>query len=486
MLSFGMTNIPEDAPAGANAKALAKPPTGEETGRQVNYGERLYWTGDAFTPNGGACNNPCGFPGYGTLYAGSPATYRLIRRHPRVAHARAQVMNPVIANPWGWETREATPDAWVDLVRDMLEPQILDIKSHKVRGGLDYGHAGSEKVWEVREGRYWLAKAAKPLSVDTTHILVDKTTGDFAGLRYGSGDEWLDRRKCWLWTYDGEAGELYGHSRLENIRETAWRDWLDCATQLYKLAEKASGIIPVVKTPAGTFKDSTGASVTWKSNAETAINALRNARGVWFPTLAVPENRTPDNIALAKISLIDISVLDLGDQGPAIAAILSRMQHDEELMFAGYLRSPRTGMESQNGSRADSQQHTDTDTTDLELLDAQIARAFNRQVVDDVLVINFGEKARGAVWAEPAKMRDEHRETDYKILDAILADPMLRPAYIAQLDNDAITERRGIPKAAGKMIVLEDILPPIPPLRGQLPNDPNNPAPPDPNAQAQQ
>jgi hypothetical protein len=411
-----------------------------------------------------------------------------MRKHPRIAHARAQVMSPIIANAWGWETREGTPDAWVDMVRDMFEPQRMDIVENALFA-LDYGHAAFEKVWEVRDGIYWLAKN-KPLSVDTSHILVDKATGEFAGIRYGSGDEWLDRRKSWLFPYGGEAGELYGQSRLENLRETAWRDWLDCATQLYKLAEKASGIIPVVKTPAGTFKDSAGNNVTWKSNAETAINALRNARGVWFPTLAVPENRTPDNIALAKISLIDIDVLDLGDQGPAITAILSRMRHDEELMFAGYLRSPRTGMDATGGnSQADAVQHTDTDTTDPELVAAKIAMACARQAVDDVLAINKGEKARGAVWPVPAKMRDVNREVHLKILDAILADPMLRPAYIAQLDNDAMTTQFNIPKAAGKMIVLEDILPPIPPLRGQLPNDPNNPnpqTPPDPNAQAQQ
>jgi hypothetical protein len=482
MLSFGMTNIPEDAPAGANAKAIAKPPTGEETGRQVNYGERLYWTGDAFTPNGGACNNPCGFPGYGTLYAGSYATYRFMRKHPRIAHARAQVMSPIIANAWGWETREGTPDAWVELVRDMLDPHALDIKENALRGGLDYGHAGFEKVWEVRDGRFWLTKPAKPLSVDTTRILVDKATGEFAGLRYGSGDEWLDRRKCWLWTYDGEAGELYGQSRLENLREYAWSRWLDCATHLHRLGEKASGIIPVVKTPAGEFKDSTGATVKWKENATVAINSLARGKGIHFPTLAVPDNRTAENVALAKISLIDISVLDLGDQGGAIMAKLEEMNHWEDLMFAGYLRSPRTGMQSEHGSRADSQQHTDTDLNDLELMDAKIARAFNQQVVDDVLVINFGEKARGAVWAEPAKMRDEHRETDYKILDALLANPDLGTLYLESLDLDAITERRGLPKRDGKMIDLNALddeidagdesddaapLPPTPPQKPQ-------------------
>jgi hypothetical protein len=116
------------------------------------------------------------------------------------------------------------------------------------------------------------------------------------------------------------------------------------------------------------------------------------------------------------------------------------------------------------------------------LMDAKITRAFNQQVVDDVLVINFGEKARGAVWAEPAKMRDEHRETDYKILDALLANPDLGTLYLESLDIDAITERRGLPKRDGKMIDLNALddeidagdesddaapLPPTPPQKPQ-------------------
>lgn len=472
MLSFGFQNIPEEVAVPANGPN-GKPPAGERTGRQdlyALYGD-LPWAGPCFTANGSTVANPCGFPGYGRLYTGTPATYRFMRRHPRIAHARAQVTNAIAANTWSWEAREGTPDAWVKLVRDMFDCQRLDIVENALYA-LDYGWAPGEPVWTPKEGRWWVEEI-KPLSVDSTGIMVDKATGRFAGLRYAAGDDgWLRvaDRKCFLFTYQGESGDLYGVSRLENLRETAWRDWLDAATQLYRLTEKASGIIPVVKTPAGTFKDSAGNTKSWKDNATAAVQALRNGQGIWFPTLAVPENRTPDNIALAKISLISIDVLDLGDQGPAIMATLERMRYDEDQMFAGYLRSPRTGMATEGGTKADSVTHTDTDTTDLELIDAKIARAFNRQIVDEVLAVNFGEAARGAVWAEPAKLRDEHRETDYKVLDAILLDPEFRAQYLRDIDADAITERRGIPKIDGKMITFEDVLPPVPPLKGQLPN----------------
>jgi hypothetical protein len=154
MLSFGMTNIPEDAPAGANAKALAKPPTGEETGRQVNYGERLYWTGDAFTPNGGACNNPCGFPGYGTLYAGSYATYRFMRKHPRIAHARAQVMSP----------------------------------DHRQRLGLgdaggDAGRVGGARARHARTAARWTSRKTPSAAASTTATRDSRRSG-----RFGTGD----------------------------------------------------------------------------------------------------------------------------------------------------------------------------------------------------------------------------------------------------------------------------------------------------------
>jgi len=451
--------VPEEVVAPANGSP--KPKEGEETGRQDYYQtiDRVY--GQAIEtwgygcPNGNNRSNPCGFPGYGSLYMGRPSTYRFMLDHPRIRQVRAQVWNTILSGEWSWEVREGTNEAWVELLKDMFDCQRLTTLIDTLRA-LDYGHAGFEKVWEVRDGKWWMVRS-KPLAVDTTGIMIDKATGDFVGLRYGPTADWLNKSKCWLFTYDGEAGEYYGRSRLENIRSTAWRDWLDAATDMFRLSEKISGIIPIITTPSGSYTDSTGKTTSWSSNAIAAIKALRTGQGVWFPTAALPDQRTADNLALAKISLVNIDVKDFGSHAPAIAGLLERMQHDEDLMFAGYLRSARTGMQSKNGSRADSEQHTDTDTTDCEIVDALIAEAFNKQVVDDVLTLNFGEQARGAVYIKPAKLRDIHREVDLKIIDAALNDPELRQQYLEQVAIDTINDRRGVPTLDGKDMVLEAV-----------------------------
>jgi hypothetical protein len=470
-----MLKIPVETDAPANGDG--QPRAGEDTGRQdVNnwfYPNELYSWGYPY-PNGGQANNPCGFPGYGNLYRGTYSTYRLMRKHPRIAHARAQVFNAVLQSDWGWEAREGTPDAWVELIRDMLNDQRLGMLGHALRA-LDYGWAAFEKVWEPREGRLWLVKQ-KPLSVDTNQIVIEKDTGEFWGIQYGGNDKRLPRNKSWLFTYDGEAGELYGQSRFENIRETAWRDWLDAATDLIRLGRKAAGIMPVVYTPPGSVNLSNGQTKAWSDIARTALQAARDGLGIHLTHLGVGNMQAgmqnfEQLLNLIKASAVRLEVIDFGNQGPAITAILERMRADEDLMFAGYLRSARTGMESQHGSRADAQQHTDTDTSDPELVSSMIAEAFNRQVVDDVLTLNFGEKARGAVFAKPAKMRDEDKETDYKILDALVKDPALATDYLTQLDIDAITERRGIPKD-GEAIVLKPIELPPPPT-GNANNNPN-------------
>jgi hypothetical protein len=51
--------------------------------------------------------------------------------------------------------------------------------------------------------------------------------------------------------------------------------------------EKLEGIIPIVKTPAGP---------NWQASAVTAIEQMRSGKGIWFPTLAVPEYDPPASV----------------------------------------------------------------------------------------------------------------------------------------------------------------------------------------------
>lgn len=458
------------APEGLNANPDQRPAEGEVTGRQ----DGMQFFGGSLGANGSVDGNPCGFPGYGSLYYGSYATYRFMLDHPKIRHVRHQVMAPILSNVWAWEARKGTPEPWVEFAKNYFPPLRLAAYTEGLRA-LDYGHYKFEQVWAVEEGRYVVTKL-KPLAVDTTSIYVD-TTGEFAGLGWGgSSDKVLDRRKSFLYTYDGEAGELYGRSRLENIRTTAWRDWLDCATQIMWLAYKICGKLAIITTPSGMYKGANGELKSWRDAAAAVGKALaspQSSGAVWFPTAALPDNASKENLDLLKIALVNIDVKDFGNHAPALEGLLARMRYDEEGMSAGYLRSPRTNMESEHGSRADSEQHTDTETIDCELLDLWFAEAFRTQVIDNVMTLNFGNKAKGAIRCVPAKLRDSNKEADYLIINGIMADPEIRPQYLEQIDQTAIAKRRGYPIEKDGTIDLEAPEPgeeqDVPPERGGPP-----------------
>lgn len=265
----------EQAPDDAEARAARNPTPGEKTERQDQY---LALFGNMGLLNGNGGDNPCGFPGYGRLYTGSYPVYRFILDHPRVRQARQQVYAALMQNPWALEAREGTPEAVKQFIIDKNPPQQIYRFKREAFRAVDYGNYKFEKVWASAGGRRWVEEL-KPLAVDTTSILVYKN-GKFAGVRYGGPDEWLSKRESLCVTYDGEAGNLYGRSRLENIRQYAWRDWLDAATQLQWTCLKIAGKLAIITTPSGTYTDAAGNVRDWREVAMKAGQAIADVRKI--------------------------------------------------------------------------------------------------------------------------------------------------------------------------------------------------------------
>jgi hypothetical protein len=391
-------------------------------------------------------SNPCGFDDYGAYFAGTYANYRLIRRHPVVAHVRGQVRNAIIANATKATIGAANgaDEKAKQLIKDMfMTNNAQDIKSATY--ALDYGFKPFEQVWSTREGKKWLE--SKPLTVDRITHLVDED-GKWAGVKFGSQpDEWLNRWECWYYAHEQEDDEFYGQARLENIR-MPWKLWLDYITKIQLLGMKISGKLAIITTPAGTFEDENGAEHSWEENAAKAGQAITDplsSNWVWIPSIAVDDIPTKENAALAQASFVKVDVKDFGDYSPALKGLLEQVQHMEELLSHGYLRSPRTNQESKNGSRADAEEHTDTDSLDIEMVQADIYTARNK-AVDDVLERNYGPKARGSVWVEPTPIRDELKTIFNKILDAGLKNPQTAPSLLTQVGWTPIFDKLGVPK----------------------------------------
>ncbi len=439
-------------------------------------GGLLYGFGTAPLFGGGTADNPCGFPGYGSLYHGTYSTYRWMLKHPTIRLARAIATAPILASKWVYE--RGTTDELNDESDDADEPgeskdkpddidrALADVKHNFDRlrhrtveaclRGPDFGWAGFEVVWKKNKasGR-WTIDRLKPLLQDYCTLLVDKY-GNLSGINTAiavGGDGQPLRvadRKAWIYTHDGgDIGGIYGRSRLENIRETVWKDWLDCAQQIQALGGKISGIQGYGIAPAGGYNTVVNGTTVFREFRQDMADALTALAQGKQPVLTSPALQSSDPQIMAKLagtSLIQFEVIDFGNNGPQIESLLNRMRHDEELMFQGYLVPSRVGQEGEHGTNAESETMTDTAMTGTQLLGDDIADQI-QTLVDSLVYVNFGLPA-GSVRIKQAPLVDHRKEALKQVITTLLGDPGFKKGFTKSVDIDKLLESQEYPLRA--------------------------------------
>ena len=394
-----------------------------------------------------------GLVGFGPADPGTFAVYRRISSHPTVSLVMQIVTAPILAGSWGWQKKPDAPAAWVEFAQTVLSPMRTQILRDGLRA-LAYGFAGFEKVWQEQNGRVVLAKL-KPLLPELTQILVDPN-GNFAGLRNGGGQGGqpprdLPPQKSFLYTYDGECGNLYGRSRHENIRLT-WAQAMQTAERLAQYQKKIAGVVAQLHYPEGTSRDAAGVEKSNDRVAQEVLEAVSMGKSVRFPNLFASVDDPAAAADLAGKSQWVLSQFDLGGTDYS-TGLLNALGNYDKLLFRGWLRPERVGLEAVHGTKADAQTHSETGVQDSEMIDADFAAAFNTGVVDDLLALNFGPAARGAVWINPAPLSDEKTDTALSVLTTLLTRPGGTPhAGLDRIDVDALLQDVGLalrPAAGG-------------------------------------
>src|SRR3990167_8011078 len=171
------------------------------------------------------------------------ATYAKMRDHPTLALVRTVAAMPVKAVDWTTKVDDGVPDEMTAAVSEAITPHLPGIVRHLVTG-LDYGFALMRREWELSAGVMTYRRFV-PIDPKTATAVVDETTGEGAAAKLEKetiGGEYL------LWfSYDGDFGYPYGRSRNENVREYAYKPWLETLTKLRMYATKAAGVIPMVR-----------------------------------------------------------------------------------------------------------------------------------------------------------------------------------------------------------------------------------------------
>lgn len=428
---------------GALARRLGLDTTdsAEETGAQAPVNPRggvVFGAIPSAAANGASASNAAAASGVALGFApADPGTYELydlISAHPTIALAMRMVLGPVLTNTWAYATRPGTDEAVSAFVRDAVDPIVTGAKRDALRA-VEYGWAPFEKVWRARQGRLVIARL-KPLAPAATQVLAD-ANGNVRGLRNTSrsvigaaGAGWdgaapgsvdLVGQKFWVFTHDGRYGDPFGRSRHENVRE-AWDQARQIASRLAQYVRKVSGIVVQLHYPEGTSRNAQGAERSNDVIAQEILEAVSAGRSVRFPNLfaAADDPRTAAELAGKAqwvLSSLDVGGIDLA------GGLTNVLAYYDRLLFRGWLRPERVGLEAQHGARSDAQQHSDSSICDSELIDRELAGAFNAGVIDDLLEQNFGPAARGAVRVEPNPISEDRTRVALQVLITALNHP---------------------------------------------------------------
>jgi hypothetical protein len=280
---------------------------------------------------------------------------------------------------------------------------------------------------------------------DITQILVD-SHGNFAGFRQQLADSApsdLLGSKAFLYTYDGECGNFYGRSRHENVR-VVWSQAMQTAERFAQYQKKIAGVIAQLHYPEGSSLDAAGVERSNDWIAQQILEAVSMGKSVRFPNLFASIDDPATAADLAGKSQWVLSQFDLGgtDYSPGL---LNSLGYYDKLLFRGWLRPERVGLEASHGTRADAETHSETSVLDSELVDRDFAAQFSAGVVDDVLMLNFGSQARGAVWVEPSPISDTKTEMVQAVLTALLREPQLAGSVVKRIDVEALLEDLDVP-----------------------------------------
>ena len=382
------------------------------------------------------------------LYDALPAsysTYRAMRKHPTIALTRAFLAAPIIAGSWSVQADDeyAKTDEGQERMK-FIADQLIDRRQQIMRsaifGGIDFGWAPFEKVFEVKEiegkPRVVLRKL-KPLLQDLTSILVEKDTGAFAGFQ--QEEVKVPLQESLLISFRVEGTYWYGESLLENDRES-YNDWHEANAGLTKYEAKAAGSHIVVHFPVGQSE----VDGVLTDNGEIAKDIL--AAIVASGSVTIPSNVKSyvDNLADENPAW-KIEILE--DKGGRQPTFIDGLKYRDTQIVRGLETPERVLTEGKFGTKAEAGEHKELAITNLENTDELVTQHVNWYVVDQLLALNYGEDARGSVYLVSSPISDAALAYLQQVYDKILSDQATMLEEFPTINTDALKDDLGVPKS---------------------------------------
>lgn len=364
-------------------------------------------------------------------------TYQAIRNHPTVALARALSVAPAVAGSWSTKAQEGASDEMIEFIESQFFHLRQQIMRQALTARIDYGWTPYETVFGLtRTNRIGIVKL-KPLLQEITTIRIEEATGAFAG--FEQDEVPLPLEYCFLVSWDVEGTYWYGAPLLENIRG-AYNNWVESNAGAVRYDEKVAGAHWVVHYPPGEGVVD-GVAVDNYDKALEVLRALESTGNLAIPN-AVQQRLNEMNAEAKPGWKIEI----LSDGSPKQYSFGNRLGYLDTLMVRGILMPERSILEGEHGTKAEAVEHKSAALTNLELAAKLVTNEVNTQLVDPLLMRNFGETAKGLVRLEDAPILDEKLTFLRELVQALIKDPSGFFDLFAMVDKTGLFDRLGIPR----------------------------------------
>lgn len=388
--------------------------------------------------------------GWGTAPPAGFHVWRAIRNNPTVNLGRVAALAPV-KMAMGRATLRAVDDGYADEAK-AIWPELAMVFRRWVQHaatGLDYGFAASEIVWgPKRVGGMTLEWPVeiKPLAPEVTSPNVD-AHGRLEGLtnlgvRLGIEDV------VW-YSNEPEFGDPWGTSRAESVRQI-WHAWNRALARLGQYAAKVAGVTPIVEFPEGKSGDENGTPQDNYDLACAIVSMLEQGSGVVMPNILANfyADLAANGVRLAPgdLKAWNIRFLETASgHGADMVAILTQL---DKFLVRGYCVPERAVLEGEHGTKADSEVHADITLQQGEDVAYAMGDTFDRAVIQQIAVRNWGADADGVVRLHVPTLQDEAARLARAVVRAVLTTPATLETYGRIVDLDAMIEQQGIPVRA--------------------------------------
>lgn len=363
---------------------------------------------------------------------GTYAQLRAVRKDPTVSLARGLLVSTILSGSWNIEGDDDVPAEVLEFMEHVLKLREDLLYSAVAYGRVDYGWCGFEKIFRTDGNRIYI-DLLKPLLHDYTTVLITPQ-GKFKGYRQanigwgtlGNSGGGLTNQvdltadKCLHIAFDVEAGNYYGMPLLENIR-AACDMWGECNDGARRYDLKMAGTHWVIKYPPGTGVVN-GETVDNSEIASTLLGVLESSGCIAIPTTTAACLQELINAEVA--SLYEWHVELLADSGRKQAEFHDRLKYLDTLKVRGILMPERSLLEGQFGTKAEAETHGDLAVINMEQIDKTVTRFVNQQLIDQLVLLNYGEKYVGKVQVVALPLVDK-QVTFFRDVYKKLTDPGL-------------------------------------------------------------